>query len=717
MNAGAVQSCLRRGISFVPTFSSAVIMLAGGLVLLGWALDIRGLIQLLPVMVSMNPVTALSFMLAGLSLWCFRGGTNHVPVERRNLGIGLAVIVALVGVVKLVDYLLPMSFHVDQLFFRRKLALPGLYPLNEMAPNTALNFLFCGLALLCFEKGKPRGFCPSQLFILPAALISVLALIGYSYRELVFYKLGTTLPMSIDTALAFTLFCVGLLAAQADRGLMRVLISRTTGGTMARRLLPMALLIPWSLGALVLWFEQSGFYGPEFAVSVFAVACILLFVGLIWWNARLAYLNDLGRIRAQQHLRVQHDTTRALAESSNLPEVVPTILKVLGEGLGWEAGLMWSVDSVSGTLHCGGHWQSPGLGASDFLTRRQATTLAKGQGIPGHVWQTALPVWLEEITNAADLPQADSVAKSGFQSALGFPLAGGKELLGVLEFFSHKSQPRDGAVLRVLAAVGTQMNLLMERAGAEEQLRKTSAELQRSNTDLQQFAYIASHDLFEPLRMITSYLQLLEERSSSKLDPQSREFVGFAIDGARRMNALIHDLLAYARVDLRGRAFEPVDCQQAFAGAIANLKVAIEESSTTISHSPLPTVWGDEVQLRQVFQNLIGNAIKFRGQQKPQISVDAQRRNEEWLFCVADNGIGIDPKDFERIFVIFRRLHTREQYAGTGMGLAICKKIIERHGGRIWVQSSPGAGTVFYFTLPIFNEERASANPSLKAGS
>jgi light-regulated signal transduction histidine kinase (bacteriophytochrome) len=261
------------------------------------------------------------------------------------------------------------------------------------------------------------------------------------------------------------------------------------------------------------------------------------------------------------------------------------------------------------------------------------------------------------------------------------------------------------------------MNLLMERAGAEEQLRKTSAELQRSNTDLQQFAYIASHDLFEPLRMITSYLQLLEERSSSKLDPQSREFVGFAIDGARRMNALIHDLLAYARVDLRGRAFEPVDCQQAFAGAIANLKVAIEESSTTISHGPLPTVWGDEVQLRQVFQNLIGNAIKFRGQQKPQISVDAQRRNEEWLFCVADNGIGIDPKDFERIFVIFRRLHTREQYAGTGMGLAICKKIIERHGGRIWVQSSPGAGTVFYFTLPILNEERASANPSLKAGS
>jgi len=613
------------------------------------------------------------------------------------------------------DYLVPLNFHIDHLLFRRKLELPGLYPPNEMAPNTALDFLLCGLALLCFEKDHRQTFCPSQLFIVPAALIAVLALFGYSYRELVFYRVGTTLPMSIDTALAFTLFCLGFLAAQPDRGIMRVLTSRTTGGTMARRLLPMAIIIPWVLGGLILVFEQGGYYGPEFAISIFAVTCILLFFGLIWWNARLAYLNDLSRLRARRRRAAQHDCTRALAESSNLGEVMPRILQILAEGLDWQVAIMWNADTVSGTLRCSALWQSPAFDRQEFLTATRVATLAKGVGLAGRVWAAGQPVWLKDAATDPD-STTQRAAQAGLHGALGFPLLAGEELLGVIEFFSVDSAPRDEAVLEVLSTVGAQINLLVERTRAEDRLRKTSAELVRSNTDLQQFAYLASHDLFEPLRMITSYLQLLNERYASKLDRQAHEFIGFAVDGATRMNALIHDLLAYARVDLRGRAFGAVDCEKTFDAAIANLKLAIEENGTTISRGPLPTVLGDPVQLTQLFQNLLGNAIKFRGSQPPRIDIDAQLKDGEWLFVVRDNGIGIDPKHFDRIFVIFQRLHTRQQYGGTGMGLAICKRIVERHGGRIWVESTPGDGSCFYFTLPVMKDQCPAENQRSESG-
>jgi light-regulated signal transduction histidine kinase (bacteriophytochrome) len=233
-----------------------------------------------------------------------------------------------------------------------------------------------------------------------------------------------------------------------------------------------------------------------------------------------------------------------------------------------------------------------------------------------------------------------------------------------------------------------------------EKLKETSEELERSNTELQQFASVASHDLTEPLRMITSYLELLNIKAQKKLGAEEQEFIGYAVDGARRMQMLIQDLLAYARVGTRGRPLEPTDCEKVMETALTNLKVAISESKAVIEHDVLPVVMGDAVQLAQVFQNLLGNAIKFHGNAPPRIHVGAKSRGGEWLFRVKDNGIGIDPKNFERIFVLFQRLHTRQEYPGTGMGLAICKKIIERHGGRIWVESQPGQGTTFFFTIP-----------------
>ena len=248
------------------------------------------------------------------------------------------------------------------------------------------------------------------------------------------------------------------------------------------------------------------------------------------------------------------------------------------------------------------------------------------------------------------------------------------------------------------------------RHQAEEDLARKAQELARSNADLEQFAYVASHDLQEPLRMVTAYTQLLGERYRGRLDENADKFIGYASEGAMRMQVLIQDLLAFSRVGRNGAASASVDCNAVMQEVLQTLTSAVQESGATVSVADLPAVWGDRAQMAQVFQNLIGNAIKFRGTEPSLISVQAEKSDLHWLFSVSDNGIGIPPESAENIFVVFQRLHARTEYPGNGIGLAICKKIIERHGGRIWVESQIGSGSSFKFTMPLQSpDEREGA--------
>lgn len=288
-----------------------------------------------------------------------------------------------------------------------------------------------------------------------------------------------------------------------------------------------------------------------------------------------------------------------------------------------------------------------------------------------------------------------------------------KALLNLLEDFDQeRARLRDTerAILNVLEDASGEkerleetqraiLNLLEDFDAERNRAEAAGQNLARSNAELEQFAYVASHDLQEPLRMVSSFTQLLDQRYHDRLDDKARKYIFYAVDGATRMQRLITDLLAYSRVGTRGQRVVRTDARTALDEAVRNLAGAIAESGARVTRADLPEVLADAPQLVQLFQNLVGNAIKFRGSEPPRIHVSAARQDDRWVFRVQDNGIGIESQHFDRIFVVFQRLHSREEYPGTGIGLALCKRIVERHGGRLWVESEVGRGSSFLFTL------------------
>jgi signal transduction histidine kinase len=291
----------------------------------------------------------------------------------------------------------------------------------------------------------------------------------------------------------------------------------------------------------------------------------------------------------------------------------------------------------------------------------------------------------------------------GFKSCAFLPLKGKDRVRGIIHLVSRQpgfftEEKRD-----YLLALANFVGIALENSELLHASVAYATELEKSNAELDRFAYVASHDLQEPLRMIAGYTQLLARKYAPQLDATAHEYIGFAVEGAKRMQTLLSDLLIYSRVTTRGREFAPVDCTAAVAGSVKQLAAQIDQSGASVAYSNLPTIHADGAQLALLFGHLIENALKYRSERSPHIEIAAERHGRYWVVSVRDNGIGIEAKYFERIFVVFQRLHTRDRYVGNGIGLAICKKIVERHGGKIWVESQPGRGSTFQFTLPAQN--------------
>jgi light-regulated signal transduction histidine kinase (bacteriophytochrome) len=325
----------------------------------------------------------------------------------------------------------------------------------------------------------------------------------------------------------------------------------------------------------------------------------------------------------------------------------------------------------------------------------------------GHAASVGCRMVVRNIQGTPD-PRTDLVKPYGMEAYACHPLMVGGRFLGSLSFGTRTRTQFTEEELSLMKAMSDLVVSAIERKRSQKALQLTAEEVKRSNHDLEQFAYIASHDLQEPLRAVDGYVKLLRRRFPQNVDAKALEYINGAVEGAGRMERLINDLLEFSRVGTRGGSFSPADLNAVLDEALHNLQTSINSSQAIITRAALPTLAVDATQMMQLFQNLIGNALKFCGERTPEIFVGAQKEPGRWVFSIGDNGIGIEPQYFERVFQIFQRLHTRKHYPGTGIGLAICKKIVERHDGAIWIKSEPGQGATFYFSLPDTSSAKQS---------
>jgi PAS domain S-box-containing protein len=421
--------------------------------------------------------------------------------------------------------------------------------------------------------------------------------------------------------------------------------------------------------------------------------------------------NISKRKQVERRQMVEHAVTLLLADAHSIAEAIPRVIQIMSETLGYAYGARWVLDPADRVLRCTESWCAAEPAVEEFCRKSTSSVETETPGKPGGlnraVWSTAAPVWIADVAQETALKRRESAQQAGLRSAFAFPIPVGGKFYGVMEFFGREVRPRDERILEIARTVGHQIGQFIARKQAEAELQEANGQLilkaqqlSRSNAELEQFAYVASHDLQEPLRMIASYTQLILRRYGDRFDGDAREFMDFIVDGATRMKQLIEDLLAYSRVGTHGKAFRPTDSGAAVQKALANLRAAIESSNGTVTCDPLPTINADEFQLVQLFQNLIGNALKFKGAETPRVHISVNEQADTWTFGVKDNGIGIDGEYFDRIFMVFQRLHSRTDYPGTGIGLAICKKVVDRHGGRLWIESGVGSGSTFWFTVP-----------------
>ena len=449
-----------------------------------------------------------------------------------------------------------------------------------------------------------------------------------------------------------------------------------------------------------------------------------LYVGMIMSLLGVLLLQGLVVLRPAL-ARIQHGigelelTTQALHRQVSFVELLQSVAVAANEATstdtvlqfaldricvhtGWPVGHVYfcapdsSNDLISSSLW---HVEDPERFAA-LCNATQRTRLHAGMGLPGRVVKTGKPAWIRDVRDDSNFAADVEVAALDVRGAFGFPVLVQGKVVAVLEFFSHRVEEPDDELLNVMANVGAQLGQVVERTRAQQEIARNAEDLARSNSELEQFAYVASHDLQEPLRMVASFTQLLARRYRGQLDSEADEYIGYAVDGAQRMQTLILDLLSYARLSTKGQSPQLINTASVCETALAQLRQSIKERNAVVTVDRLPTVLGYGTQLTQLFQNLIGNALKYCNRQQPQVHVSAQATPDHWIFSIRDNGIGIEPQYFERIFQMFKRLHTREQYSGTGIGLALCKKIVARHRGQIWVESQPGKGSNFQFTIP-----------------
>lgn len=401
-----------------------------------------------------------------------------------------------------------------------------------------------------------------------------------------------------------------------------------------------------------------------------------------------AVVRDVSeRVRAQRHVSAQLAVTEILTGPDE-PGQEARIVQALTAALGWDVGTLWVVEGDQ--LRLAELWQSDPAATATFAEASSASSFARGEGAPGLAWQSAQPVWLDQALHAGNFPRADAAASDGIATGVILPLVTEGSVIGVLEVFTRSAEPLDEGLRDMLATVASQIGESLRR-------QQHAADLARSNRELEQFAHVVAHDLSEPLRTISGFAELLERRAAQTLGPDEAQFLSAIVTGARRGQQILDSVLHLARVGSAELERQPVDLNVVVGEVVTGLRAMIEANGAVVDVGPLPTVPGNATQLGQVFQNLVANAVKFRGETAPHVRITAREHEDGWLTEVADNGRGIEPG--HHVFGMFERTGSADE-VGLGIGLAVCQKVVERHGGAIWFESTVGHGTTFLLTLP-----------------
>ncbi|MCX9028787.1 MAG: ATP-binding protein [Candidatus Methanoperedens sp.] len=629
--------------------------------MLGWLMGIRSLASFVPGYIPIAPGASLAFILLG-GAWYLYARTPSRWFTRIYVLVSVFSI-SLIALLNLIQFLTGANVGIEEYFTREVLAIDlGTYGAGPMSPIAAASFLLicAAMGLLLFAPGHHLAGLSSGLASV-VVLVGLVVLLGYLYGTPQLYG-EEYRYVALPAGIMLVFLGTGLIAAAGPEHFpLRLLVGPSTRALLMRSFLLVIFVVILIEGTFRGLFSLLGLTmalrAAMSALMALAIASIVIsqisrVVGGAMDRA------EAERKRAEQALLKSEQHYRSLFENM-----------------------------LDGFAYCKMLFDDRGHPV-DFVYLEVNSAFERLTGLKNVIGKKVTEV----------IPGI----KESYPEV--FEIYGRVALTGVPEKFEIDFKPLEAwfsisvysSEKEYFAAV---FDNITERKRAEDELKNRTEELARSNIELEQFIYIASHYLQEPLRTVSNFSQLLAKRYKGKLDAKADQFIGFIVDGTTRMQQMIDDLLEYSRVSTKTKAFEPTDCEAVLDQALANVKEAVEESGALVTHDPLPTVMADASQMVQLFQNLLSNVIKFRNE-KPRIMVSAVQRGNEWLFSMQDNGIGIAPEFMEHIFKMFEREHASAEYPGTGVGLAICKKIVERHGGRIWVESEIGKGSTFYFTIP-----------------
>ncbi len=632
--------------------AAGIALTIGVIALVGWATGSELLTAGWPGMPPIKVNAACGVILAGLSLWL----SSSYPVRwQAGLADACAIASGALGAVTLAEYAWGWDLGIDQLLFADVPTAAAPFP-GRMALNAAVALVLLAGALWRRARLSGRQLWVAEGCAVGVQVVSTSALLGYLFGSESFTGVGNYSHMAVPAAVGLLVLAAGTLVAAPHGPLARVILSSGPGGLGMRRLFPILVLGIVLLSWIRLMGQERGLYDTGFGLVVTTMVTIILLGGAMALHAGSLDRAEAERREVEATLQQSEERLRLATEGARVGT--------------------WTWDIARDELH----W-----------SRLSRDLFGIGEGAPATYAQFAALVHPEDLAPTRAAMERAWAERAEYRAE--FRAVGpDKSVRWVLAIARTEHAP-DGTPLHM---AGVMLDI--------DQRRRAEEDLRRSNADLEQFAYVASHDLQEPLRMVASYVQLLAKRYRGKLDADADEFIGFALDGAMRMQRLIEDLLAYARVGTRGAPHVSTDPGEVLEQVLEALQVMIGETGATVTHTPMPRVLADPWELELVFLNLVANGIKFHRGEAPRVHVSAHRTPLGVQFSVRDNGIGIEPRYHDRIFVIFQRLHGRGEYPGTGIGLAIVKRIVERHGGRLWLESVPGSGSTFHFTLPLSDE-------------